>query len=211
MNIHQRKQRVLALLEDLGIFLTGHFVLTSGLHSAVYLNKQMLDDGTTLRLCDLIVAEFMDHDIDVVVGPAEGGRRLAKYTAYHLSALDEREISWICAEKGPELGTFFIERKLIQYIKDKHVLVVDDTTTTGGSVREVVELVRRHGGHVTGVGIICNRGGVTEENLGDVPRLVALVNVALESWEEENCPLCIEGVVPVDPNVGKGKEYLARQ
>ena len=211
MNSYQRQQQVLGILQKSGVFLTGHFVLTSGRHSVIYMYKQMLDEETALRLCRLIVVKFIDHDIEVVVGPAEGGRRLAKYAAQHLSELEEREIPWLCAEKGSESGTFSIDRRHIAMVRGKHVFVIDDTGTTGSSVRGVVELVQKHGGHVTGVGLICNRGGLTEQDVGDVPRLVALVGVPFESWEEDKCPLCIEGIIPVDPNIGKGAEYLVRK
>jgi orotate phosphoribosyltransferase len=211
MNLQQKEQQVRALLERAGIFLTGHFVLTSGLHSAGYLNKQMLDGATASLLCNFIAGEFMDHSVDAVIAPAEGGRRLAKYVSEHLSILDECVIPGICAEKGVKQGAFFLKNEDIVHIKRKRILVVEDTVTTGGSVRKVVELARFYKSSVVGVGVICNRGKVTEENVGDVPVLMALVHIDIESWEKSKCPLCREGVVPIDRNIGSGRECFTRK
>ncbi|TAL51385.1 hypothetical protein EPN81_00060 [Patescibacteria group bacterium] len=84
--------------------------------------------------------------------------------------------------------------------------------TTGGTVLKVVDVVRRHGGNVTGVAALCNRGSVTPVDIGDVPRLQALLNIRLDSWaatEIEPCPLCARNV-PINTSVGKGREFLAR-
>ena len=90
------------------------------------------------------------------------------------------------------------------------ILVVDDILTTGGSVRKVVETTRSFGGNVVAVGVLCNRGGIKPEDVGGVPRLFALVNVKLDAWDEMDCPLCASGV-PVNTDVGKGREFLARK
>ena len=92
----------------------------------------------------------------------------------------------------------------------KRVLVVEDILTTGGSARKVVEAVRAIGGNVVGVGVLCNRGGVTAQDLANVPKLEVLVNISLDAWNEADCPLCKQGV-PVNPDVGKGREFLARR
>jgi orotate phosphoribosyltransferase len=69
--------------------------------------------------------------------------------------------------------------------------------------------VRAAGGTVVGAVALCNRGGVTAAAL-DVPALHALVELSLESWTAEECPLCRRGV-PIDTTVGKGREFLAAQ
>jgi orotate phosphoribosyltransferase len=74
-------------------------------------------------------------------------------------------------------------------------------------VREAVAAVRAAGGQVVAVAALCNRGGLTAADL-DVPVLRALMELSLESWEASACPLCRDGV-PVDTEVGKGREFLA--
>lgn len=206
------EQEVRAILERVGAFMEGHIVLTSGRHTSVYVDKRELYryKEETSFVCNLIAGRFMDHDIEAVIAPAEGARILSYHIARHLGVLDERNIPGLCAEKGKEPGTFFIRSEDISLIAGKHVLVVEDVTTTGGSVRKVVELVRAHGGNVTGVGVLCNRGGVTEYDVGDVPQLFALTHIPLESWDENDCLLCRNGM-PINIDVGKGKEYLARK
>lgn len=202
-------EEVRHILEQVGAFVEGHIVLTSGRHTSAYVDKRKLypHEKETLFVCNLIAGEFMDHDIEAVIAPAEGARILSHYVAWHLSILDSREIPGLCAEKGIHPGTFFIVPKDISFIERKRVLVVEDVTTTGGSVRKVVELVRAHGGNVSGVGVLCNRGGVTEYDVGDVPRLFALTHIPMESYEEAECPLCTQGI-PINTDVGKGREYL---
>ena len=90
------------------------------------------------------------------------------------------------------------------------VLVVEDILTTGGSVKKVIEATRAIGGEVVGLGVLCNRGGITSHDVGDVPKLFALVNVTLESWTEAECPLCAKGI-PINTDVGKGRDFLARK
>jgi orotate phosphoribosyltransferase len=87
---------------------------------------------------------------------------------------------------------------------------VEDVLTTGGSARRVVEATRAIGGKVVGLGVLCNRGGVTPQDVANVPELFALVNVKMNAWDEAECPLCAQGV-PINTDVGKGREYLARK
>jgi orotate phosphoribosyltransferase len=82
--------------------------------------------------------------------------------------------------------------------------------TTGGSVKKVIEVVRSLGGRVVGLGALCNRGGITAEDVGNVPKLQALVSINLEAWEPNDCPLCKQNVA-INTNVGKGREFLERQ
>lgn len=107
-------------------------------------------------------------------------------------------------------GTFTIGRGYDKFISGKNVLVVEDVLTTGSTAKKVVEAVRTAGGNIVGLGVLCNRGGITTRDVGDVPKLVTLVNVKLDAWDEKDCPLCRQGV-PVNTDVGKGREFLARQ
>lgn len=110
---------------------------------------------------------------------------------------------------------FVIKRGYDKLVMDglvakKRVLVVEDVLTTGASVRKVVEATRILGSDVVGLGVLCNRGGVTPQDVGNPPKFFSLVNIKLDSWEEAECPLCARGV-PINIDVGKGKEYLAQK
>lgn len=126
----------------------------------------------------------------------------------------ESEIPFCYLQPGQalviETGNYVIKRGYDKLIAGKKVLVVEDILTTGGSVKKTVEAVRAIGGEVAGVAALCNRGGVTAEDIGDVPELFSLVNITLESWEASECPLCAQGV-PINTSVGKGKEFLSQQ
>jgi orotate phosphoribosyltransferase len=105
---------------------------------------------------------------------------------------------------------FVFRRGYDKLIPGKQVLVVEDVLTTGGTVKKVVGAVRELGGIVVGVGALVNRGGITAKDVGDVPRLGALINITLDVWDEKACPLCEQGV-PINTDVGKGREFLDRR
>ncbi len=199
-----------SILEQVGALLRGHFVLTSGRHAEAYVNKDALYPHTaeTSRLCREM-AGFADLGTQMVAAPAIGGVILSQWVSHHLSALLGTEILAVYAEPG--LGdTLVFKRGYDRLIPGKRVFVVEDVLTTGGSAKKVVDAVRALQGEVVGVAVLSNRGGVTREQLGDVPWLHALTVIPMESWTAEECPLCREGV-PVNTEVGKGAEFLARK
>ena len=212
----QSEKRALEILNEAGAVMTNsHFVYASGRHGRVYVNKDAVYPHTaqTSRLCAEIAKRFQDDDVEVVIAPAIGGVILSQWTAWHLTELPRgREVLGVYAEKA-EGDTFVIKRGYDRLIAGKNVLVVEDVLTTGGSARKVIEVTRAFGGEVVGLGALCNRGGVTPEDLGGVPKLHALVNVTLDTWSEEECLRngpCSEGV-PINIDVGKGREFLARK
>lgn len=200
----------LQVLRDVGALLEGHFVLTSGRHAREYVNKDALYPHTaeTSWLCRNM-AGFADPSTQVVAAPAIGGVILSQWVAHHLSILLETEVLAVYAEASPN-DTLIFKRGYDQLIPGRKVLVVEDVLTTGGSAKKVVEAVRALQGAVVGVVVLSNRGGVTKEQLGEVPWLHALTTIPMESWTAEECPLCKEGV-PINTEVGKGAEFLARK
>ncbi|MFQ3661063.1 MAG: phosphoribosyltransferase family protein [Chloroflexaceae bacterium] len=201
---------VLALLADVGALITGdHLVYTSGRHGNSYVNKDALYPHTaaTAAVCERLARHFASAGVEVVAGPTIGGVILAQWTAYHLSAMEGREVLAVYAEEEAvaEGKCRALRRGYDALARGRRVLVVEDVLTTGGSARQVVEAVRRAGGEVIGVGALCNRGGVTAATL-TAPELYALVEVPLESYAPEDCPLCAAGV-PINTRVGKGAVY----
>jgi orotate phosphoribosyltransferase len=203
--------QVLEILQKVGAFRTGHFVFTSGLHADTYINKDALYAYTheNAALCRAMAERFKDSGVEAVIGPAIGGAILSQWVAYHLTDMSGKEIPGVYADKDGQ-GGFVIKRGYDQIIKGKKVLVVEDLTTTGGSVAKVVTATRNAGAEVIGAIVICNRGDVTKEAAGNPPRFESLVTVHLEQWPESECELCKRGI-PVNTEVGHGKEFLARK
>lgn len=186
-----------------------HVVFTSGRHGNAYVNKDAIYPATSAisKLCRGIAEHFVNSNPDIVAAPAIGGIILSQWTAAHLVELGCPALS-VYAEKVDD--GFAFRRGYNQLITDRSVLVVEDIVTTGGSLKAVVESVRTEGGNVIGTGVLCNRGGVTPEQVAGPPELFALTNLQLETWDEAECPLC-NGGVPVNTDVGKGREFLERQ
>ena len=207
------EREALQLLFDAEAVMTdGHFVYTSGKHGSVYVNKDAAYPHTmvTSALCLTIAEQFTEHFVDVVIAPAVGGVILSQWVAFHLSELCGHEVLGVYAEKSEDGDTFVIKRGYDKLITGKRVLVVEDVLTTGGSAKKVVEATRAVGGEVVGLGVLCNRGGIIAKDVADVPKLFALTNVPLLAYDEAGCPLCAGGV-PINTDVGKGREFLARQ
>ena len=203
--------KVLDVLQKVGAFRTGHFVLISGRHADAYINKDVLYTHTrdTSHLCRLIAERFKDENIEAVIGPAIGAAILAQWTAYHLSEIGGKEVYGTYADKDGQ-GGFIIKRGYDQVIKGKRTLVVEDLTTTGGSIKKVVDTARSAGAEVVAAIAIVNRGEVTKEAAGNPPIFESLAKVHLESWPESECVLCERGI-PINIDVGHGREFLSRK
>ncbi|MBI4138895.1 phosphoribosyltransferase [Candidatus Uhrbacteria bacterium] len=208
------EREVLQALATVGaVIRDSHLVYASGKHGSAYVNKDAVYPYPVLtsRLCRVIAERFAGDRVDAVIAPAIGGVILSQWTAFHLSQMFGNTVFGVYAEKSDAgVGLFSIRRGYDRLISGKRVLVVEDVLTTGASAKGVVREVRSIGGDVVGVGALCNRGGITKQDLGEVPALFALVNVTLDAWEESECPLCAERV-PINTDVGYGKSFLRRK
>lgn len=203
------KSDVISILKKVGAVLTDdHFVYTSGKHGSVYINKDAVYPHTkeTSAICKMIAEKFKNKRIDAVAAPALGGIILSQWTAHWLSRLTHREVLGVYTEKDAEKNQIFT-RGYDKLVKGKRVLVIEDLTTTGGSVRKVVGTVHAAGGKVVGVAVMVNRDPehVTAKVVG-VP-FWALGILKAEAFEEAKCPLCKKGI-PINTTVGHGKKYL---
>ena len=161
---------VVDILKKVGAVITdSHFVYTSGKHGSVYVNKDAVYPHTaeTSRIGELFAEKFKDVDIDVVAAPALGGIILSQWVAFHLSKLKDKEILGVYTEKTPDKQMIFT-RGYDKLVKGKKVLVIEDLTTTGGSVKKVVDTVKAAGGNVVAVCVMVNRDPehVTSEVVG---------------------------------------------
>lgn len=193
----------------------GHFVLKSGLHSSAYINKDAI--YTKPRIVSVLGIDlgtpFREERVDSVVGPAIGGVILAHCVAKFFTldrklSAGEKDVRSLFADKDDN-GGFIIRRGYDEFVTDRRVLLVEDIITSGSSVRETADAIRRVGGEVIGVSAICNRGDSTAETLG-VPKLISLVEMNLGTWSADECPLCQQHV-PIDTGVGHGLEFLEKR
>ncbi|HEV7732871.1 MAG TPA: phosphoribosyltransferase family protein [Candidatus Binatia bacterium] len=195
--------RAAEILAESGAVLSGiHAVYTSGRHGSAYVNKDAIYPHTerVSELCRLMGEAARPFRPEVVCGPAMGGIILSQWTAHHLGVLG------VYAEKVAA-GGLELRRGYDKVVAGRRVLVVEDILNTGGSLRDAVVAVQAAGGQVVAATALCNRGGVRAADVG-VTALTSLVDLVLESWEPAECPLC-QREVPVNTDVGKGREFLA--
>lgn len=210
------EKKVIGLLKKVGAILTDdHFVLTSGRHTGVYINKDFLYPHVkeTAQIGRMFAEKFKNRSIDVVAAPAVGGTILCTWTAHYLSRLKGKEILSVYTEKDKGTTASAAESEQIfrrgydKFIKGKKVLVLEDLTTTGISVKKTAAAVRMAGGTVVGVCVMINRDSkrVNAKVVG--APFTSLGVFEVESYPENNCPLCKKGI-PVNTKIGHGKKFL---
>ena len=192
-----------------------HFVYVSGKHGRTYIKfDQALTRPThqdMILLCQLMALKFLRSGVEVVIGPERGAVILAELVAEELSKMMGREIRSFPALKIDD-GEFDItDPEAPAVIMGRKVLVVEDTINKGTNTRKVVRLVRGYDGNVIGVAALWNRGGVSEGDIYDVPRLYSLVNQLFDSVDENVCSACKRKWPPVNTEYGHGREFLERQ
>jgi orotate phosphoribosyltransferase len=202
-------KNIIDILKDVSALIPNdHFVGTSGRHMDTYINKDALFPHTGLvsEVGKLFAEKYKDVGIDVVVGPAIGGIILSQWTAHHLSILKNKEVLGIYTEKNAEKDQVFT-RGYDAYIKGKRVLIVEDLTTTGGSILKVVNAVKNAGGEVVEACVMVNKDPmlVNSQSLG-IP-FSSLSEYPVVSYGEEECVLC-EKEIPINTKVGHGKKFL---
>ena len=177
------QEEILDILRATGAIKQGHFKLTSGLHAGTYFQcaKALEDPGVT-QMMGAEIAKMYDRDaIDLVVSPALGGIVLGFSVALTLG----KRFIWAERVKG-EMQF----KRGFTVGEAERVLVVEDVVTTGGSVKEVLELVKQNGGKIAGAACLINRGGI--EKISGV-KLDSLVIAITEAFPEGQCPLCEAG------------------
>jgi orotate phosphoribosyltransferase len=181
------------LFEESGAMLRGHFLLTSGRHSDVYIQKARVLERpqATIALAREIASWY--RGLDVVVAPALGAIALGFAVALEAGARSifaEREEGRMRLRRG-----FAID-------PGERALVVEDVITTGGSAREVYDLVREEAG-VGAVGV----AALIDRSTGPLAfPLRAVLRVDAPSWDAESCPLCADAV----PIESPGSRYVRR-
>lgn len=167
-----------ALLEETGALLTGHFRLSSGLHSPNYVQcARLLEHPRHAKAIGAALAEKVGG-AQKIVAPAMGGVIIGYTVAEALGVpfvFTERKDGQMTLRRGFTIGD------------GERVVIVEDVVTTGKSTRETVDVVTQQGGVVTGFASILNRSG--RANPFDAP-YEALLALNLDTYEEAACPLC---------------------
>ena len=184
---------VIQKFKDTGALLEGHFLLTSGLHSSVYLQCALVLQypREAEELGRRIATHFEEEKVDVVAAPAIGGLVIGHEVAKALGA------RFIWTER--DAGSMTLRRGF-SISPGERVLVVEDVVTTGGSTRETIEAVKDAGAVVVGAASIIDRSSGKAE-VG-VPR-IALATLAVPSVGAAECEACKRGEAPIKPGSRK--------
>ncbi|HBV85902.1 MAG TPA: orotate phosphoribosyltransferase [Desulfosporosinus sp.] len=173
--------------------LDGHFLLTSGKHSAQYMQcAQVLQyPERAAILAEGLASQFRDMNVKTVIGPATGGILVAHEVAKALGVralFTERENGIMRLRRGFTLSP------------EERVLVVEDVITTGGSVREVLAVVKEFGATAVGVGVLVDRtGGKVDFGLPQC----SIIQLNIQAFEAQECPLCAQGIPAIKPGSRK--------
>lgn len=182
------EKEILKLLEEYGAIKRGHFKLSSGLHSDTYVQCASLLQypELTQKIAAELAKSFLKKNIDTVVSPAIGGIVLGYAMAQELNS---RAI-WAERQEGK-----MIFRRSFCLKQGEKALVVEDVVTTGGSVKEIIDLAKEAGAEVVGVAAIIDRGAkkVFTEPVSSLSKL------QIDSHDPETCPLCRQGVALDSP------------
>ncbi len=180
---------IIKVFKECNALLEGHFILSSGLHSNKYLQcaKVLQYPDIASIIGEEIAENFATTQVDLIVGPAMGGIVIAQEVGRALSTrtiFSERENGKMTFRRGFEVKP------------GEKAIVVEDVITTGGSAKEVVEMLKSHGVEVIAVASIIDRSN-GEADFG-IP-FHSLTKVEVKTYKPEECPMCKEGDEAVKP------------
>lgn len=186
---------ILEIFKKSSAIIEGHFKLSSGLHSDIYIQCARINEQPEINsfLCSLIAKQFKDNGVDIVIGPAMGGIIIAYEVARQLGA------KAFFAERDETKKMSL--RRGFQLKNNDRVLIVEDVITTGGSVKEIIELVKNSNANLIGVGSFINRsGGIPDFGT----KFYAVLTIEAAKWQPDECPLCKQNI----PFSAPGSKYL---
>lgn len=185
---------LLTLFRDTGALLDGHFQLTSGLHSSQYFQcaRVLQYPAHTERLCGALAAQVRPLRPDCVIAPALGGIVVGQEVGRQLGV---RTMFTERKDRSMELRRGFV------ITPGERVVVCEDVVTTGGSIVEVLNIVRERGGVPVAAAYIVDRsGGTVDFGVPSVP----LLRLHVVTWQPAECPLCRTGSPAVKPGSRPG-------
>lgn len=193
------REELLRMFETAGAIRRGHFELSSGLHSGTYVQCALVLQYPRFaeKLGHALAALFSDATIGVVVSPALGGVVIGQEVARALpepKSGTDGGVPAIFVER--DAGGVMTLRRGFSLQPDQHVLVIEDVWTTGGSTLETIQVVEEAGGRVVAAGALIDRSGGKVEFPVESQ---ALLDLPIDSFEPEDCPLCRDGSIAYKP------------
>jgi orotate phosphoribosyltransferase len=184
-----KKEEIFKIFRDTGALLEGHFILTSGLHSATYFQcaKVFQYPWHAEKLSRDIADHFRKERISAVVSPAVGGIVFGQEVGRLLG------VRAIFTERVEGKMEF---RRGFELSPGERALVAEDVTTTGGSVKEVMDAVRSAGAEVVAVTAVVDRSGGRAQF--GVPYF-SLIKMDVTNYDPKECPLCKAGSQAIKP------------
>ena len=178
---------VLTMLHKAGAMLTGHFLLSSGLHSEKYLQCALLLSHPKYAavLCKELAQKFKKNKIEIVIGPAYGGIIVAYELARAINA------QAIFAERKDGIMQI---RRGFSIKKGQRVLIAEDVVTTGKSVKEVIKAIRPYKPEIVGVAALIDRSG--KKNIFGKTQLTSVKKINIKTYNTQACLLC-KGNIPL--------------
>lgn len=188
-----KSEDVIQRFRERGALLEGHFILTSGLHSTVYLQCALVLQypEVAAEFGGAIANQFQDEAIQVVAAPAIGGIVIGYEVARALG------VRFIWTER--ENGQMTLRRGFL-VVPGERVLVIEDVVTTGGSTRETIDALRALGAEVVGAASIIDR---SSGNADVGVKRIALATLDVPSIERGICEACARGDLAVKPGSRK--------
>ena len=175
---------LLNLLRETGAMLDGHFLLTSGKHSNVYIEKfRILEDPYALDKVCLAMADILkEKDVDIVLGAAIGGILIAGGVGRHLG---KKHVFSERIDDKMEL------RRGFSISKGERIVIVEDIITTGGSVIELIHLAEEQSAEIVHIVNLVDR---SPKGIDFVYPSTALLHLPSDSFEPDDCPSCKQGL-----------------
>lgn len=188
----------LKYLEKIGAVITnGHVIIPSGRHAKTSFTKYKLYPHIkeTLYVAQTIAKQFKEDGVEAVMGIATGGDILSELVAYHLEKITKKKVLSFYIKKDRNENLVLRDNSNKELIKNKKVLLVDDTLDTGKTAKIIIPFVKNLDTQIIGMGVICTRNGIFAEDLG-IPKFYTFINNedTLSSYLPEDCPMCKKGI-----------------
>ena len=179
-----RSGELLNLLKATGAIMNGHFLLTSGRHSNIYIEKfRVLEKPSALNeVCREMAAIVQGKNVDIVLGAAVGGILISGGVGRHLK---KKHIFAERIDGNMEL------RRGFSIQSGERIVIVEDIITTGGSVFEMIDLAEELSAEIVHVVNLVDR---SQDRIDFGYPSTALLNLPSESYKSDDCPLCKQGL-----------------
>jgi orotate phosphoribosyltransferase len=182
-----------------------HAILTSGLHSNIFFNSKLVisDDDILSKAAVDLMSKLSEHTLQtvtMVVGPATGATKLAQFLSEMISKQTNRKVDWASPDKSgndTNKSMVFKPEDLLR-VKGQSVLLCEDVVTTGGSADLTAKALRMAGTKKIFPIVAClvNRSG---NDHVCARQIVSLIEISVQTWKEEDCPLCKQGSEAIRP------------